>query len=195
VELLLGGKSLGRKAMTRLSHLGWDVPYAPGTLVARGFVSGKQIAEIKVETTGPAAAIRLTEDRVEIDADGKDLSVITAAIVDAQGRMVPTASNEMRFELSGPGKIIGVGNGNPTDHSADKPDAPFTSAKRMAFNGLAQVIVQSARGEIAADSFGAMAQAGAIQLAATGDGLSGASVTIRAIRTPVTLARQTSAAR
>ena len=72
------------------------------------------------------AGISSTADRTEIGADGKDVSVFTAAIVDAEGRTVPTADNEMSFELSGPGKVIGVGNGDPTDHSADKPEAPFT---------------------------------------------------------------------
>jgi beta-galactosidase len=37
VELLLNGRSLGRKAMPENGHLAWQVPYAPGTLEARGY--------------------------------------------------------------------------------------------------------------------------------------------------------------
>ncbi len=188
VELFLNGKSLERKPMTRLSHLEWTVPYASGTLLARGFSGGKQIAEMKVETAGAAAGLRLTADRTEIGADGKDVSVFTAAIVDAEGRTVPTADNEMSFELSGPGKIIGVGNGNPTDHSADKPVAPFTSASRAAFNGFAQVIVQSARGEIDSEGHISPARDGAIQLSASSAGLSSARMTIHAARNSVAMA-------
>ncbi len=119
VELLLNGASLGRKPMPRNSHLQWTVPYAPGTLLARGFKDGKLAAEEKVETTGAPAAIRLTPDRTTINPDGEDLSIITVEVVDSEGRVVPVADNLISFELSGPGKIIGVGNGDPSSHEPD----------------------------------------------------------------------------
>ena len=53
---------------------------------------------------------------------------------------MPTANLPVEFEISGPGAIIGVGNGDPTSHEPDK------GSKRSLFNGLAQVIVQSQRG-------------------------------------------------
>ena len=59
--------------------------------------------------------------------------------MDAKGRVVPDAGNLLRFELSGPGKIIGVGNGDPSDHEPDK------ASERRAFNGYAQVIEQAAQ--------------------------------------------------
>ncbi len=40
--------------------------------------------------------------------------MITVAITDANHRIVPTADELVHFELSGPGKILGVGNGNPS---------------------------------------------------------------------------------
>ena len=55
VELRLNGRSLGRKAMPRNGHLVWeDVRYAPGKLVATGFVAGRRISREVLETTGPA---------------------------------------------------------------------------------------------------------------------------------------------
>jgi hypothetical protein len=60
--------------------------------------------------------------------------------LDDSGRPVPTASLPVEFEISGPGAIIGLGNGDPTSHELDK------GAKRSLFNGLAQVIVQGQRG-------------------------------------------------
>jgi beta-galactosidase len=119
VELFLNGKSLGRKTMPRNSHLQWTVPYEPGTLMARGFKDGNLAAEQKVETTGPPAAIQLTPDRATINPDGEDVSVITVAVTDAQGRVVPVANNLVDFEISGPGKIIGVGNGDPSSHDPE----------------------------------------------------------------------------
>lgn len=119
VELFLNGQSLGRKAMPNNSHLQWMVKYAPGTLSAVGYTRGKVAAEEKVETTGAAATIQLTTDRSVINADGEDCSIITVSVGDASGRIVPVADNLIHFVVSGPGRIIGVGNGNPICHEPD----------------------------------------------------------------------------
>jgi len=119
VELFLNGQSLGRQPMKRNSKLSWQVKYAPGTLSAKGYNGGQLVAEQKVETTGAAAAVQLTPDRSAINADGADVSVVTVAIADAQGRVVPTAGNKISFTLEGAGKIIGVGNGDPSCHEPD----------------------------------------------------------------------------
>ena len=95
------------------------MPYAPGTLSAKGFRGGQLVAETKVETTGAAAAVQLTPDRATIDANGEDVAVFTVAVADAQGRVVPVADNAIKFELEGPGRIIGVGNGDPSCHEPD----------------------------------------------------------------------------
>jgi len=124
VELFLNGQSLGRKMLAPYAQLKWKVPFAAGTLSAKGFKAGKLVAETKVETTGAAAAVQLTPDRTVINADGEDLSIVTVAIADAQGRNVPTAGNGVRFELEGAGRIIGVGNGDPSCH---EPDVYFSA--------------------------------------------------------------------
>ncbi|MBM4163584.1 MAG: glycoside hydrolase family 2 protein [Lentisphaerae bacterium] len=144
VELFLNDRSLGRKAMPQLGYLSWMVPYAPGALQAKGYKRRKLIAEKRVETTGAPAAIQLTPDRAVIAADGMDVSIITVAVLDRQGRLVPVADNEVRFTLSGPGKIIGVGNGDPSCHEPDK-GSDGDPWKRSVFNGLAQIIVQAGR--------------------------------------------------
>ncbi|MGH9527038.1 MAG: beta-galactosidase, partial [Terriglobales bacterium] len=120
-------------------------------------------------TTGPAAAVALHPERTSIAADGQDVSVVSVAIHDAQGRAVPTADNEVQFALEGPGRIIGVGNGNPSSHEADKPDPKDLgrAARRQAFNGWCCLIVQSLR-----------AQPGAIALRATSSGLTAGAASI-----------------
>ncbi|HEY8993155.1 MAG TPA: DUF4982 domain-containing protein, partial [Lacunisphaera sp.] len=120
VELFLNGASLGRKTMKPNSKLTWQVKYAPGTLSAKGFdAGGRVIAETKVETTGEATRLELTPDRKTINADGEDVAVFKVAAYDAQGRLVPVAQNKINFNLDGPGKIIGVGNGDPSCHEPD----------------------------------------------------------------------------
>jgi len=120
VELFLNGASLGRQAMKPQAMLKWMVPYAPGVVSARGFRAGRVVAEARVETTGAPAAVRLAPDRAAIDADGEDVAVVTVSVTDAQGRVMPVAGNEVAFELEGPGRILGVGNGDPSCHEPDK---------------------------------------------------------------------------
>ncbi|HXT11028.1 MAG TPA: beta-galactosidase GalA [Candidatus Angelobacter sp.] len=120
VELFLNGQSLGRKTMKRNSELKWMVKYAPGILSAKGFNGGKVVAETKVETTGEPASVQLAANRSSIKADGRDVSVITVSVTDSEGRVVPVASNKIHFQLDGPGKIIGVGNGDPSCHEPDQ---------------------------------------------------------------------------
>jgi beta-galactosidase len=144
LELFVNGKSIGSQKVPRLGHVEWKVRYQPGYIEARGSKDGKVILTEKRETSGPAVSIRLTADRTEINADGEDVAILRAEAFDSEGRSVPTANNMVEFTISGPGKIIGVGNGDPNSHESDK------EPRRSLFNGLAQVIVQSTRspGEI-----------------------------------------------
>ena len=119
VELFLNGQSLGKQTMKRNSKLTWKVKYAAGTLSAKGFSGGKLVAEQKVETTGEPAAVQLTPNRATINANGEDVSVITVSVADAKGRIVPTAGNKINFTIEGAGKILGVGNGDPSCHEPD----------------------------------------------------------------------------
>ena len=189
VELLLNGASLGSKQVKRNSHVEWKVPYAAGVLEARGTRNGGVVLIDKRMTTDQPAKLVLSvifpeaPKRVEpgntggymlvastgdrIAADGEDVCVVTAEVLDSQGRAVPTASNLVNFALSGPGRIIGVGNGDPSCHEPDKPSSP-TEARRSAFNGLCMAIVQSLK------------QPGEIRLSASAGGLEGISVVIQA---------------
>jgi beta-galactosidase len=119
VELFLNGKSLGKKPVERYGHAAWSVPYEAGTLVARGFVGGSVRLEAKVETTGAPSALRLEADRAAIFADGRDLSVITLSALDKAGRPVPTADAPVDLAVEG-GRILGVGNGDPSSHEPDR---------------------------------------------------------------------------
>jgi len=144
VELFVNGKSLGSQKVPHLGHVEWKAKYEPGFIEARGSKDGKVVITEKRETTGPAASIRLTADRTEIDADGEDVAILKVEALDKEGRPVPVASNFIGFKVSGDGALIGVGNGDPNCQQSDK------EPKRSLFNGLAQVILQSTKnpGEI-----------------------------------------------
>ncbi len=140
VELFLNGKTQGKKSMPRNGHLQWTVTYAPGTLEAVAYKKGRTFRS-KVETSGAPAEVVLTPYKTTMLADGRDVTVMNVSVIDRQGREVPDASNMIRFSISGPGKIIGVGNGDPSSHEPDK--CREGAWQRSAFNGKCQVIVQS----------------------------------------------------
>ncbi|MEI8290087.1 MAG: beta-galactosidase GalA [Verrucomicrobiota bacterium] len=119
VELFLNHQSLGKQVMPRNGRLSWQVKYAAGTLRAKGYHGGKVAAETEVETTGTPADVQLHPDRSRLSADGGDVSMITVSVTDAQGRVVPTAGNKIHFTIAGNGRILGVGNGDPSCHEPD----------------------------------------------------------------------------
>jgi beta-galactosidase len=116
VELFLNKKSLGKKKMEQYGHLEWKVKYAPGTLEAIGYKNGKKILSAIQKTTENPEAIKLSVDK-ENTVNG-NVSVITVEVTDKKGLHVPTANNEITFSIKG-GKILGVGNGNPTSLEKD----------------------------------------------------------------------------
>ena len=161
VELFLNGKSLGAQTMPQDGYLEWQLPYQPGRLMAKGYTNGKLTATEQLETTDAPARIQLSPERTILQADGQDALVVPVSILDANGRVVPYANNRVSFHLSGGGRILGVGNGNPSDHDPDR------ASERNAFHGHCIAIVQAA------------AKPETLQLTATSPGLKLASVTFR----------------
>ncbi len=156
VELLHNGKSLGTKDVKKDSHVAWIVEYAPGSIEARGWKDGKQVMATRRDTTGPAAKLVLTVDRNTLSADGEDVAMFAVEVQDAQGRTVPITDNVVSFRVTGPARLIGVGNGDPTDQSPDK------GTSRKAFSGYCMALVQTSK------------TAGTITLEATSAGLTSA---------------------
>jgi beta-galactosidase len=164
-ELFLNGKSLGKKRKAEREYrLRWeDVVYEPGEVKAVCYKAGKKWAEAVRRTTGAPSAVKVSADRREIRADGRDLSFITIEVVDAKGNVVPTASSLVRFSINGPGDLVAVDNGNAASM------LPFQRAEVEAFAGKCLAIVQTRNGA-----------SGDITLTATSDGLQAGKIAIRA---------------
>lgn len=130
--------------MPKNGHLTWKATYQPGKVVAYGYRNGKRTMTQVIETTKAAYKTVLKADRQELTADGRDVAVVTVEVQDQKGRVVPDACPLLTFKLEGNGRILGAGNGDPmylgADHPKDKDCRQFTIP---AFNGLAQVLVQS----------------------------------------------------
>jgi beta-galactosidase len=177
IALFLNGKPVAEKPVDKYEMVTFEVPYSAGTLEARASNGGKEFARFDVETTDAPAAIRLTPDRQSLAGDGYDAQPITVEVVDAKGRVVPTADVPVTFTLSGPAAIIGLNNGDPTNHEPEK------GTQHSTYHGLAQIIVQSE-----------LAGKGKLTLHATSPGLNAgdASVNVTATAAPPAVAEITS---
>lgn len=158
VELFLNGKSLGTKDVPHDDFVEWQVPYAPGQLIAKSYTDGKTAATETLETTGAPARIVLSPDRKALHADAEDAVVVPVTILDEKGHVVPDSDNRVTFQLSGGGRILGVGNGDPSDHDTDRAD------NRKVFHGHCVVVIEAG------------AQPGEMKLVASSPGLAGETI-------------------
>jgi beta-galactosidase len=72
-------------------------------------------------------------DRSELLADGSDVAVARVSALDVEGREVPTADAKVTFRVSGPGRVLGVGNGDPSSH---EPDRYFSTPRVVEIEGF-----------------------------------------------------------
>ena len=147
VDLAVNGKSLGPQTVSWQGWAEWDnVIYSKGKIEATAMDSNKKVvASQTVETSGPAAKVLAYVDSPNEDTgtgkalvlDGQDAGMVSAVVVDSGGHVVPSSFHNVTFSIvSGPGRIIGVGNGNPACHD------PNHATWRSAYHGLARAIVQ-----------------------------------------------------
>ena len=144
-ELFVNGKSQGVRKKTREGtpqeryRLMWnEVVYEPGTLRVDAFDSEGNIAATKeMVTAGKPYRIVLSPDRTELSADGLDLSFVTVSVVDRHGIPCPTATNQLKFKVTGSGSFRAVCNGDPTSLEQ------FHLPTMKLFSGKLVVLVQS----------------------------------------------------
>ena len=152
VELLLNGKSLGRKknpvdnAKLR-NQIRWgEIDYRPGKLEAVAYKNGKAVARHSLETTGQPVRILVEPDLPSAasredfwHADGLDLQHVKLTAVDKKGRRCLGYDDELSFELTGDARIVAVTNGDiTTDEIATEPHIRL-------WQGQAMVILRAGR--------------------------------------------------
>jgi beta-galactosidase len=159
-EILVNGLSAGRK--TCGPHwTEWELPYTPGVLEAVAYRDGKEAVRELHKTAGAAAALVLEgEGWAEPVLRSGGAAVVSVSALDREGNPVPAADNSVTFELSGNGRLLGLGNGDPADHSGDAYPV------RRLFAGRAAAIIKAGAGK---DS---------LILRATSPGLAGAALEV-----------------
>ena len=143
VELLLNGKSLGRKtnpindAKLR-NQIRWgEIDYQKGKLEAVAYKNGKVVARHALETSGKPAKIIAEPDNTEWKADGMDLQHVKLTVVDSKGRRVYNYNDELTFKVTGDASIVAVTNGDITT------DEIATQQHVRLWQGQAMVILRS----------------------------------------------------
>jgi len=162
VELRLNGKVVGTQKTSGAVRgvLRWEIPYEPGTLEAVGLAGGLEACRYTLHTAEAPARIELLPDQPGLHADGKDVCEVEFRIVDAHGVRVPDADPQVNFEVTGPGRVLGIGNGDVDSTESCK------SNQHHAYQGRGLVILQST------------AETGDIGIKATAPGLDAASVIV-----------------
>ena len=159
VELVVNGKSLGRKAnptgdAKRRNQIRWDdVEYQPGKAVAIAYKGGREVARHQVETPGKAVKLVAVPDQDGWQADGLDLQHVRIYAVDSKGRRVYSAQHELQFATEGDARIVAVSNGNI------RSDELYCTDHIHLYNGSAMVILRAGR------------QAGSVVLTTRAEGL------------------------
>eukprot|EP01052_Picozoa_sp_SAG31_P037386 SAG31_NODE_4820_length_2931_cov_2.018008_4_plen_226_part_00 len=170
VELFQDGSSLGRQTVAPFDKASWNVTWKPGNLTAVSFdANGEQFATDSVVTPGVPVSLSLTVDwpskaGATIQADGQDVAMLTATVLDKNGLVVHEAGTAIKFEVTG-GILLGTGNGDPSDHTPEgRP--PLGSDTRSAWDGKVRAIVQSSTA------------AGQLTVTASAEGLTSATAKI-----------------
>lgn len=141
VELWINDKSMGKRVKASWSNntIVWHVPYKAGEIKAIGYNKDKEVTKFELRTAGKPAKIRLSADRMRIEADGQDLSHISMELVDDKGIVVPDSDQKITVEVVGTGHLIGLDNGDL------RADSFFSGNPVKTYLGRVLATIQSSR--------------------------------------------------
>lgn len=135
VELLLNGRSLGRKAAGKRRGFvtRYRVPYEAGELVAVGYRDGVEVSRSALRSAG-AARVRVT---VEPDGGSSDdVAFVRIELADDEGVVEMLASDTVTVTVSGPATLAGLGSGNPSTVES------FADAEHTTWYGRALAVIR-----------------------------------------------------
>lgn len=141
VEVLVNGKSIGRKAVCMERPMPYsarfETIYAPGKVEAISYSCGKEISRDVLVTAKEPEEVYLTPEKLEMRADGHDLICVGIEIRDADGCLVPDASVPLKVKVDGSAVLAGFGSGNPIT------DEDYTNESTVSYRGRAMAIIRS----------------------------------------------------
>ena len=113
VELILNGKSLGKKSVDKNLYFSiWNLQFQPGNIKAIGYNNNKKVTEHILKTAGDAFQISAKPLKTKLKADGEDFALIEISILDKDGNFVFDVNNDVTVNISGEGELAGLDNGD-----------------------------------------------------------------------------------
>ena len=145
-----GSKStaLGQSPVSKYGYATFNISdFQPGTLEAFAIDhTGKRTGDSNVRcTAGKPSALRVTLDAPvqttgtgeALYADGSDVALVRAVLVDEYGCKCSMASHNTTFEIEqGPAYVWGVANGDPSSHE------PNAASWRSLYHGMSRAAVR-----------------------------------------------------
>lgn len=125
------GESVPEKGVASI-----ETVYQKGSITAVAFKEGTECGRYTLCTTGSAAAIDVTAEKASFAADRRDLCYFDISIVDAQGRVVNEAQNEIACTVMN-GELLAIFSGDPRNEDQ------YTSNRCHAFKGRAVAVVRT----------------------------------------------------
>lgn len=144
VELFVNGVSQGRQVIDHAHGkkllASWQVRYQPGTIRAVAYDdSGMETAWDSHTSFGDSKTIRLSPDREVLHAGSGELCFLTIETLDENGNPVENASDYVRVNVQGSGRLLGLDNGDSTDYDSYQSDC------RKLFSGKLLAVVGAGR--------------------------------------------------
>ncbi len=156
-----GTREIRHEAGSGMELVGhWKLSYRPGTICAVAYDSeGRETARDSRSTSGDPAALILRAEKMQgsrvltwqgssaggiqkipqecmtLTANGEDLLFVEISAVDKNGVQVENASDYVEVEVTGPGRLVGLDNGDSTDYD------PYKGTIRKLFSGKLVAIV------------------------------------------------------
>lgn len=145
VELIVGGRSLGRRLNNRLdssvrNRILWrDIVCMGDTVEARAYNYGSEepVAVHREIRSGRAVGLVAEIDNPDWSSDGRDLQHIRVTAADADGRIDVRADIKLHFAVEGPARIVGVINGDMSSSELTVGDT------RSLYRGTCVVILRA----------------------------------------------------
>jgi beta-galactosidase len=137
VELLINGRSFGRKTVDDELKVSFEVNYIPGLIEAINYRKGMRAETDRIETCAASYSLHLEveeENWNSINTD--DLKYITCSIRDENGLLIPYAEHLVNVEVSGAGELAAIGTGNPVSEES------YKALIRKAYNGKLLIVIR-----------------------------------------------------
>lgn len=137
VEVILNGKSLGKKA-PKLCKAAYKTRYTAGTLEAIAYdAAGRETGRSKLASCAGALHIALTKNAAV--PKNSDLCYLDVALADADGTVESNADKLLHIAVEN-GELLGFGSANP------RTEESYLAGQFTSYYGRAQAIVRPAAG-------------------------------------------------